>query len=470
MIRDELEKLTKEELIELVLAQTQRLTELEQLLAGMSVELAKLRQEQNGPRKPPPTSKNSSQPPSRDQKANKASDRPKRKHGRGYGHDKADRKWVAEPDEVVELKAKRCPSCQSDLRAAAGRVVAVNQITELPEPKAKVIEVRQYEVQCPGCGQSHLTEPPPGLEMDRGFGSRLEATTVYYRHQQHMSYERTQKALQDLHGVELSQGAINRMMARAGRAAHEALKPIEAAVRQSAVVNSDETGARVAGRTWWHWVFCTLTAVLHVIKPSRASTVIDTVMADSQVEVWGSDCLPAQLKADRPQRQLCLAHQDRDLQRVVEHYPDSWWAQAMQILFRAAISLHHLRDQLSAQQFQAHRNRLEHLCDWLLTRSPPQSEALKLRKRYLKHRQHLFVFLYRTDVEPTNNVAERALRPAVIHRKVTGGFRSQWGAEAYVALASVIDTAKLQGHSPFETILQLFPQPAFPIPVQQSCM
>lgn len=464
MNREELEKLTKEELIELVLKQSQRLTELEQLIAKISVELEKLRQQHNSPRKPPPTSKNSSQAPSRDQKANKASDSPKRKHGRGSGHEKAERKWVAEPDEVVELKAKCCPRCEIDLSATEAKLVAVNQITELPEPKAKVIEVRQYEVRCPGCGQNHVAEAPEGLEMDRVFGGRLEATTVYYRHQQHMSYERTQKALQDLHGVELSQGAINRMMGRVGRAAQAELTAIEATVRQSAVVNSDETGARVAGRTWWHWVFCSLTTVLHVIKPSRASTVIETVMADSQVEVWGSDCLPAQLKADRSQRQLCLAHQNRDLQGVIDQHPHSWWASAMQTLFRAAIALHHRRDQLSAQPFQAQRQRLEQLCDGLLRRSPPQPEALKLHKRYLKHRHHLFVFLYRTDVEPTNNVAERALRPAVIHRKVTGGFRSQWGAEAYAALASVIDTAKLHGLSPFAAIEQLFPQPAFPIP------
>lgn len=464
MIREELAKLTKEELIDLVLEQAQRLREIEARLAKMSAELEKS-QEPQAPRKPRPTAKNSSQPPSRAQKANKPKDSPKRKHGRGSGHEKAERPWVAHPDEVVELKVERCPSCQRDLRAAAATLVAVNQITELPEPQAKVIEVRQYQVACPGCGQSHVAEPAAGLEMDRVFGSRLEATTVYYRHQHHMSYERTQKALQELHGVELSQGAINRIMGRAGRAANEELERIAAVVRQSAVVNSDETGARVAGRTWWHWVFCTLTAVLHLIKPSRAAAVIDSVMADSQVEVWGSDCLPAQLKADRPQRQLCLAHQNRDLQRLIDQYPQGWWARAMQTLFRAAIALHHRRDQLSAHQFQAHRNRLETLCDWLLTRSPPQAEAFKLRQRYLKHRHHLFVFLYRTDVEPTNNVAERALRPAVIHRKVTGGFRSQWGADAYAALASVIDTAKLQGHSPFEAIQQLFPQPAFPIPV-----
>jgi transposase len=213
-----------------------------------------------------------------------------------------------------------------------------------------------------------------------------------------------------------------------------------------------------------------LTAVLHVIKPSRSSAVIEPVLVDSCVEVWGSDCLPAQLKPDIPQRQLCLAHQIRDLQRVLDQYPESWWTAALQTIFRAAISLHHLRSHLPEPQFQAQRNRLELLSDWLLSRSPPQTEALKLRKRYLKHRQHLFVFLYRSDVEPTNNVAERALRPAVIHRKVTNGFRSQWGAEAYVAMASVIDTAKLQDRSPFEAIQQLFPPPALPLPVHTSCM
>lgn len=470
MTRDDLEQLSRKELIDLVMMQAQRLTEFEQLVTEMKAELAKVHQARNEPPKPPPTSKNSSQPPARDQKANQPSDKPRRKHGRGRGHQKAERPWVNNPDEIVELKPACCPGCRCDLQGATATLVQVNQMIELPDPKAKVIEVRQYEVICPGCGQDQLGQPPPGLELDRVFGSRLETTLVYYRHQQHMSYERTQQALHDLHGVELSQGAINRVMARAGRAATQQLEPIEAAVRQSAVVHSDETGARVAGRTWWHWVFCTLTAVLHLMKPSRASTVIDQVMSNSQVEVWVSDCLPAQLKADVPQRQLCLAHQIRDLQRVIDQYPESWWAKAMQILFRAAVGLHHRRHQFPVDQFRVHQDRFERLCDGLLKRSPPQAEALKLRDRYLKHRAHLFVFLARTDVEPTNNLAERALRPAVIHRKVTGGFRAQWGAEAYAAVASVIDTAKLQGLSPIQAIQQLFPPPALPVPVHRTCM
>jgi transposase len=75
----------------------------------------------------------------------------------------------------------------------------------------------------------------------------------------------------------------------------------------------------------------------------------------------------------------------------------------------------------------------------------------------------LFVFLHRNDVEPTNNRSERALRPSVIHRKVTNGFRSAWGARAYAALASVIDTAELAGQNAFAAIQSLFGPPALPL-------
>jgi transposase len=154
----------------------------------------------------------------------------------------------------------------------------------------------------------------------------------------------------------------------------------------------------------------------------------------------------------------------RNLQALVDADPHLFWPQAMQVQFRAAIHLHHQRAQLSPQQFAAGVARIERLCDALLLRSLSPPKAQKLQQRYQKHRQCLFVFLYRTDVEPTNNVAERALRPSVIHRKVTGGFRSEWGAKTYAALASVIDTAELSGMRAFDTILSLFGPPALPIP------
>jgi transposase len=458
MAREDLEALTKEELIDLILKQAERLAKLQ-----ADYEALKLKFEQNQ-KKPPTSSKNSSQPPSRDQKGNKPKGRRKRRHGPPLGHEKHERKFVTQADKVVHVAPQKCCHCHADLSGEAGRLVKVNQITELPEAKAQVIEVRQYEVVCPDCQYAQVQTPPSGLEMQRAFGARLEATVVYYRQEQHMSYERTQKAMLDLFGVEISQGGIDEIMKRAGKQALQRTASFQAAVQGSAVINCDETGSRVDGDNWWEWVFCTVNTVLHVIRFNRSVDVINDVMGQSQAEVWGSDCWGPQLKAPARERQLCLSHQLRNLQAVVDENPHLFWPQAMQALFRAAIHLHHQRSQLPPARFAAEIARIERVCDWLLQRSLSPPKARRLQRRYQKYRQGLFVFLYRTDVEPTNNVAERALRPSVIHRKVTGGFRSDWGAKTYAALASVIDTAELSGIRAFDAIQFLFGPPALPIP------
>ena len=456
MTSAELEHLSREELIEIILTQATQ-------IAALQREIEALRMKIEKGQKPPTNSKNSSQPPSRDQKPGRVVNRPKRKHGAAYGHEKHERKFVAQPDHVVELKAHNCSGCQADLKAEAGELVGINQITELPPAKAEVIEVRQYGVTCPQCGRVEIKEPPEGLEMDRTFGARLEATVTYYRQEQHMSYERTEASLLALHRVEISQGGIDQIMQRSGQKGLREAEEISVKVQQSAVVNSDETGARVDGQKAWEWVFCTVTAILHVIKSSRGADVIKKVMGEHKAEVWGSDCLPSQLKAMATLWQICLAHQLRNLQAIVDQYPLSLWARAMQALFRHAIHIRNQRDRLSLNQYQAELLRIELLCNRLLARKVALPEECKLQNRYRKHRQHLFVFLYRRDVPPTNNVSERALRPSVIHRKVTGGFRSQWGADAYAALASVIDTAALQGVNAFDAIQNLVGKPALPL-------
>jgi len=249
MTQVKLEELTREELIRLVVAQADQMISLQVMMGQLKADNEALRAKLEKLQKPPTSSRNSSQPPSRDQKGNKAADRPKRKHGPPAGHVKYERRFVAEPDQVVSLQVTNCPVCQTDLQAVAAVLIDVAQITEIPEPKGQVIEVRQYAVSCPGCGQSHVAEPPIGLELNRSFGARLEATVVYYRQEQHMSYERTQATLLNLHGVQLSQGGIDQMMQRAGQAARPIVETIQTALQQSAVVNSDETGARVNGRT-----------------------------------------------------------------------------------------------------------------------------------------------------------------------------------------------------------------------------
>ena len=459
MTHDDLARKSHEELIELILAQHAQLVALQADYEALKLKLEK-------GKKPPTNSSNSSQPPSWDQKVNRPKDRKRHRHGPPVGHVKYERKFVAKPDHIVEVKSRVCEHCQSDLSAENGKLVDVNQITELPEAKAEVIEVRQYSIECSCCGREQVGEPPTGLEMGRSFGARMEGTVVYYRQEQHMSYVRTKSALYNLHGVEISQGGIDQIMQRAGQKALREAETIQADVRQSKVINSDETGCRLDSRNWWQWVFCTLHAVLHVIRDNRSEDVIREVMGDQQAEVWGSDCLTSQLKAPAREHQICLAHQIRNLQAVIDRSPPAFWAQAMQKLFRYAIYIHNQRDRLSLEAFQAKVKCIERHCDWLIQQSLTDPDASRLQRRYQKYRQSLFVFLYRRDVHPTNNVSERALRPSVIHRKIIGCFRSTWGANAYAAFASVIATAALKGISSFEAIQNLFGTPSLPLPAR----
>jgi len=458
MGKTELETLTKDELIQLILAQYDQLTKVQ-----ADYEALKLKFEKN--QKPPTSSKNSSQPPSHDQKGNLPPGRRKRRHGPPNGHEKHERKFVAQADHTIELRAKECRTCHADLGSEAGRLVKVNQITELPQAPAQVIELRQYTVTCPVCGETHVEEPPSGLEMSRMFGSRLEATVVYYRQEQHMSYARTQKALRDLHQVEISQGGIDEIMKRAGKWAMGKVEQIQNTISQSKVIHCDETSSRMDGANGWEWVFCSLASVLHVIRRNRSVEVIRDIMGEAQAEVWVSDCYAGQLKAPARQHQLCMAHQMRALQQVVDAHPRFAWAKAMQALFSHAIRMHRHRSQISPEQFEMQIARVERTCDRLLQQDLAPPEAQKLQRRYRKYRVCLFVFLYRTDVEPTNNVAERALRHSVVHRKVTNGFRSLWGSKTYADLASVIDTAELAGERAFDAILTLFGPPSLPIPI-----
>jgi transposase len=118
-------------------------------------------------------------------------------------------------------------------------------------------------------------------------------------------------------------------------------------------------------------------------------------------------------------------------------------------MFGRAIRLHHEREQVSLQRFERRRGRIEPATDRLVFGPPlaPRSAARRLQKRHQVHRDRLYVFLHRPDVEPTNNSSERDLRPAVIHRKVTGGYRSAWGTEASAVFTSILITVRKRGEN-----------------------
>src|SRR6266545_1376328 len=160
MTRNDLAQMSQAELIDLVLAQAEQNAKLQAEIEALRLKLEK-------GKKPPTNSGNSSQPSSRDQKGNLPPKRKRHKHGPPPGHTKFERKFVSQPDHVVELKPEICAQCRTNLEQAPLMLADVNQLTELPEAKAEVIEVRQYAAECPCCGAHQVKEPPTGLEMER---------------------------------------------------------------------------------------------------------------------------------------------------------------------------------------------------------------------------------------------------------------------------------------------------------------
>ena len=457
---EQIAQLTHAELVALV-------TELIVAVQQLEAENQQLKAEVAKDPPPPPTSQNSSQPPSRDVKRNLAANRKRKKHGPPFGHARQTRAWVAQPDRIIEARVESCEHCQADLRGVEPQAVLRHQLTEIPPITPVVIETHQAEVVCPACLRVTRGELPAGLDGGRSFGPRLAALVVYLKHEQHLSYERVTQLCQDLLGVTMSEGGASAILQRAGAAAQPVASEIGTQVAQSAVIGSDETSARVAGRTWWQWVFRSAVGVYFLIRASRGAKVIADVMGKQQAECWVSDCLSAQLKAPARRRQVCLAHQLRDLQRLLDHQPRLQWALALQALFREAIHLGKRRTELSPQGYARRVTEVEHRLDALLHRRVRGVLARRLQKRYRRHRAHLFVFLHCPDVPPDNNACERALRPSVIHRKVTNGFRSEWGAQAYAALATVIETAKLHQHNVFDTLVSLMGPPVLPFVTPQ---
>jgi transposase len=451
MTRAELEKLSTTELIELNLQLQATNEQLQERIAELEAKL----------KRPPKTAKNSSVPPSAGRKASdrRSTDRrSKVKRGAKAGHKGRSRRR-AEPEVVIECCLDSCPDCGSVLSDAEQRLVGSNQVVEVPPVKPVVVEAQRYGCTCPECGAWHVADYPPGMEPERVFGCRVETVITYLHEIHHLSYARLQAVMKALFGLVISLGALVNVVRRAARRLEPTAEAIRDEIRHSQVIGSDETGARVNGRNHWQWVFVTDTATYHVIAPSRGSNVIERVMGDAVPLVWVSDLWSAQAKASKQYHQICHAHQLRDLQFAIDAERAAWAYHFQQLLLRSQ-RLSKRRQQLPVTIYRRAVARLEADCDALLAQPVTTPEALKLLRRYHKHRQALFVFLYHPNVPYDNNGAERALRNSVIHRKVSGGFRSEAGADAHAIVSSVVDTARKRDQDIVDVLQDLIGPPA----------
>lgn len=408
---------------------------------------------------PPKTPENSSVPPSRGQKPSRQE---RRKGKTRKGRPGVARALAEHPDHVVEALADNCPHCAHGLTAADQPEVQAYDHIELPPIRPVVTRIHRHRGRCPGCRRGFSAPPPDGMAPGSPFGPGIAALVLHLHVTQAIGFARLSQLMAEVFGLAISEGAIANLLARAAPRLEAAAAEIGRTVRTSAVVASDETSARVDGATWWQWVLLSSTAVHHLIANSRGAQVVTDFLAGSVPEVWVADRYAAQYGHGR-QRQACLAHLLRDAQFAIDAGDDRF-APGLHKLLRRACAIGRRREQLKDATLRQYRYELDRRLDRLLAEPPASAAGRKLAKAIRKCRAELFVFLQRRDVPYTNNGCERALRPSVIFRKVTGAFRSTWGASLYAAAVSVIATARLNGQTALQAIRQALQPQTLPLP------
>ena len=410
-------------------------------IAALEARLAKLE-------RPAKTPDNSSLPPSKGQKPDvPAGGKPPRTGRPGVA-----RALEPNPDRITDAKLKACPHCDAAWPQAPQTPQMVYDRIELPPVRPDVTRVRLFGGRCTCCGERAIAPAPTGLEPGSPFGRSVEALVVYLHYAQAIGFERLRMLMGEVFGLSISEGAISNILARAQAPLAAAAATIAAQVTTAAVVASDETSVRVAGKTWWEWVFVTAVCVLHVIRPSRGAAVVRALFGAQRPRVWVSDSFGSQ-RGHADQWQMCLAHLLRDAQYAID-CGDTGFSMALKRLLLRAVAIGRRRDRLRDTTLAQYRADLDRRLDRVLALPRCGEGADRLRRRIARDREHLFVFVTDRDVPATNNVSERALRPSVIFRKVTNGFRSEWGADTYAAFRSVVSTAKANSRSVLNDLRQ----------------
>lgn len=444
----DLSKLSDADKDRLILALIAQVAAAQATIATQARRIAALETRLDELTRPPKTPDNSSKPPSQGQKQDRpapGTDRPPRKSRPGVG-----RTLHPNPDRVVEAKLSACPKCQAMFPDAAQTPQQVYERIELPPIKPDVTQVRLFGGRCACCGERVTAEAPAGLEPGSPFGRSIAAMVVYLHYAHAIGMERLATLMDELFSLSLSEGAISNILGRARAPLLAAAATIQAVVLTSPVVCSDETSARVKGKNWWEWVFVGTLAVLHVIQPSRGKAVVRALFGAIRPGVWVSDMLGSQ-RGHGVLWQVCLAHLLRDAKYAVECGDSAFSAPFRRLLLRA-VAIGRRRATLKDTTLKQYLGDLDRRLDRIMAAVPIGEPGRKLRKRVAANRAHLFVFMINRDVPYTNNVSERHLRPSVIFRKVTNGFRCEWGSETYAVFRSVVGTAKLNRASVFDTI------------------
>lgn len=449
-VREALER-DPESVVDLVMALQERVEELER----------RLNQDSRNSSKPPSSDPPKSRAERRREARKKAKEWSKRKPGGQPGHEGKTRE-MAPPervDRVFEHLPERC-RCGHAFEGGEERVgePVAHQKWELPPMRPLVIEHRRARLACPGCGRARLAELPAGVTPS-ALGPRLEAHIATLAGVFRLSRRQVRRVVEEMLGVPISTGAVDATIMRMSEALADPWAALRKAVREADAVNADETGWRMAGAGQWLWLGASALAACYRIDPTRSQAAAKELLGEDFGGIVISDRYAAYHFLDVLQQQLCWCHVIRQLVELSEAKGATGRRGAELVASGREVIAVHRRHLEEGRELAWLRAELEPLRGRIRALLEQGTRGHNRRERslcgaLLEECEALWTFCEVPDVSPTNNTAERALRGAVIMRKVQGGTQSEQGNRWIERILSVNETCRLQGRAVLDYLLE----------------
>jgi transposase len=433
-------------------AQVERLTA---TVAQLQEQLARARKD----------SSTSSKPPSSDlvkpAKAPPADGQAHRRPGGQPGHPPHQRQLF--PPELVNggsytHRLDLCPTCGHGLQAIGAAPRLVQQLDIEPTP-IRIEEHRALAGYCSHCQRLRYAPLPAVIEQGGLVGPRLTALIAYLKGACHASYSTIRKFLRDALHVTLSRGQLAKVIGKVSQALDQPYQELLDRLPAEARLNVDETGHPDRGERWWTWCFRAGLYTLFKIDPTRSGDVLLEVLGEEFDGVLGCDYFSAYRRYLRECGvvvQFCLAHLIRDVKflTTLPGAGDRAYGERLRAALRALFGVIHRHGELSARAFRSHLVAARDEVLWQATHDvPPGQHSRNLAKRFEEHGAAYFEFVTTPGVEPTNNLAEQAIRFVVIDRHVTQGTRGAAGRRWCERIWTVLASCNQQGRSVFEYLV-----------------
>jgi transposase len=437
-----------------------RIAELEAEVAELKTQVVRLSEQIAKLSK---NSSNSSKPPSSDLvKPPKAgfSKKMKRRIGGQPGHEKHERPPFS-PDQINDVRKyrlNRCPDCGGPMSARPKETRVVQQV-EIAERPVEIVEHRGEACWCRRCRQVVHAPLPPTVHKGGLVGPRLTALVGYLKAVCHASFSTIRRFFRDVLKIPLSRGQLAKVIGKVNAALGPAYEELRGRLPEEPRLNVDETGHKDNGKAHWTWCFRAELYTLFKIDSSRGSEVLIEMLGKEFNGVLGCDYFSAYRKYMREfsvEVQFCLAHLIRDVKFLIG-LPDPLTRVYGERVLEALRRLFHVIHRQGTMTPTGFRRAMEKARGDVMAAAawaPRRSHAQNLAKRFRLHGEAYFRFITTPGVEPTNNLAEQAMRFVVIDRRITQGTRSPRGRQWCERIWTAIATCTQQGRSVFEYLHQ----------------